>query len=85
MIYYKGHFDQALKDFNEVVKYQPQNANAYFGRAFTYKALRNYLKAAEDFDKARELEPNNPKLIVNYKKIYEIRFIKLCSPGEEQN
>ena len=73
----------ALKDFTEVIKYQPKNSHAYFGRAFTYKALKDYYKAAEDFEKARDLEPGNPKLVVNSKMIYPIRFIKICEPGEE--
>jgi tetratricopeptide (TPR) repeat protein len=62
---------------------QPRNANAYFGRAFAYKALRRYDEAAADFQKAKELDPFNPKLIINPKKIYEIPYIRLVNPGEE--
>jgi hypothetical protein len=25
----------------------------------------------------------NPKLIVNYKQVYHVKYIKLCNPGEE--
>ena len=78
-----GEFELALKDYTQVIKYQPNNSHAYFGRAFTHKALKDFYHAAEDFDKARELEPANPKLIVNYKQVYEIRFIKIAEPGEE--
>ena len=31
--------------------------------------------------KAREIEPNDPRLILNKKKIYEIKYRKLCEPG----
>ena len=63
---------------------QPKNSHAYFGRAFAYKALKQYDEAAEDYEKAKELDPFNPKLIINPKKIYGIKFIKLCDPGEEE-
>jgi hypothetical protein len=38
---------------------------------------------ADDFERARELNPEDPQLIVNYKKIFKIKFIKLCEPGQE--
>jgi hypothetical protein len=34
--------------------------------------------------KARELSPDDPKLILNKKQIYEMKYRKLCEPGEEQ-
>jgi len=71
-----------LDDYSEVIRLQPKNSHAYFGRAFAYKALKNYDAAAEDFEKAKELDPFNPKLIINAKKIYDIKSIKLCDPGE---
>lgn len=43
----------ALKDLNEVIKMQPNNAFAFFRRGFAHKALRLYDQAAEDFLKAR--------------------------------
>jgi Tfp pilus assembly protein PilF len=62
---------------------QPNNPHAYFGRAFAFKALKNYSGSSEDFEKAKFLDPLNPKLIVNYKQVYNVRYIKLCNPGEE--
>ena len=76
-------FKKALDDYSEVIGLQPKNSHAYFGRAFAYKALKEYEKAAEDFERAKELDPFNPKLIINAKKIYEIKYIKLCDPGDE--
>ena len=78
------HFQKSLDDYSEVIRLQPKNSHAFFGRAFALKALKNYEAAAEDLEKAKELGPFNPKLIVNPKKIYEIKYIKLCEPGEEQ-
>jgi tetratricopeptide (TPR) repeat protein len=62
---------------------QNKNAHAYFGRAFAHKALKNYDASAEDFERAKQLDPMNPKLIVNYKQVYHVKYIKLCNPGEE--
>jgi tetratricopeptide (TPR) repeat protein len=53
-----------------VIKKQPDNAYAYFRRAFAYKALKRYEETSEDFDMAKELKPNDPKLIINKKQIY---------------
>ncbi len=32
--------ERALKDYNEVIRMQPKNSHAYFGRAFAHKALK---------------------------------------------
>lgn len=65
-----------------MIALQQNNSHAYFGRAFARKALKDYDGAAEDLEHAKELDPFNPKLIINPKKIYEIKYIKLCEPGE---
>ena len=62
-----GENQKALNDYNEVIKMQSKNAHAYFGRAFAHKAVKNYEAAADDFEKAKALDPQNPRLIVNYK------------------
>ena len=66
-----------------VIEFQPKNAHAYFGRAFAFKALKKYIESASDFEYAKLLEPKNPKLIINYQRIYIVNYIKLCDPGEE--
>lgn len=45
--------EEALKDLNEVIEQQPENAFAFFRRGFAHKALKKYDEAAEDFMKAR--------------------------------
>ncbi len=74
----------ALKDLNEVIKMQPNNPFAYFRRGFAQKALKYYDESAEDFMKARELSPDDPRLIINKKQIYQTKYRKLCEAGEEQ-
>ena len=74
----------AVEDFGNVIKKSSRNAHAFFRRAFSHKALKNYKQAADDFEKAKELDPLNPKLVVNYKKLKGITTIVLCKPGNEK-
>jgi len=72
---------EAVEDFSAVIKRNPKNAHAYFRRAFSQKALKNYPLAADDFEMAKELDPLNAKLVVNYKKLKGVTCIVLCKPG----
>jgi tetratricopeptide (TPR) repeat protein len=76
-------YEKALSDFNMVLSHQTANQNAYLGRGFTYKALKKYQLAANDFEQAKILDPLNPKLQLNYLKIHGVQYIKLCEPGFE--
>jgi Tfp pilus assembly protein PilF len=67
-----------------VIKNIPKNAHAYFRRAFSHKALKVFSQAAEDFEKAKNLDPLNPALVVNYKKLKTVTCIVLCEPGQEK-
>ena len=77
--------EQAVADFNLVIKKNPKNAHAYFRRAFSHKALKNYPSAADDFETAKSLDPLNPKMVVNYKQLKGVACIMLCKPGEEKD
>ena len=77
-------FRQAVEDFNVVVRKNPKNANAYFRRAFSLKALKRYDEAIDDFEKAKHLDPMNERLMVNYKKLKGVQCIVLCEPGDEK-
>ena len=57
----------AVNDFTTVIKKNSKNAHAHFRRAFSYKALKQYDLGVEDFEKAKQLDPTNPKMVVNYK------------------
>ena len=75
--------EKAVDDFTSVIKKNPKNAHAHFRRAFSLKALKRYSEAADDFERGKELDPLNPKLVVNYKKLKGVSCIVLCKPGEE--
>lgn len=76
--------ERAVADFDTVIKKNPKNAHAFFRRAFSHKALKNYSQAADDFEQAKALDPLNPKMVVNYKKLKGVTCIVLCKPGEEK-
>jgi Tfp pilus assembly protein PilF len=73
-----------VKDFNTVINKNPKNANAHFRRAFSRKALQLNEDAVGDFEMAKNLDPHNPHLIVNYKKLKGVTCIVLCEPGNEK-
>jgi hypothetical protein len=67
-----------------VIKRNPSNSHAYFRRAFSLKALKKFGEAADDFEKAKTLEPMNSQLVVNHKQLKGVSCIVLCEPGEER-
>jgi tetratricopeptide (TPR) repeat protein len=75
--------DVALLDFNVVLEIQPANAYALFRRAFAFKALGLYHEAAEDFEAAKEFAPNDPRLVINYRKVAGISCVSLGPCGNE--
>ncbi|KAF4653777.1 hypothetical protein FOZ61_008696 [Perkinsus olseni] len=78
-----GEHEKALRNFSEVLRWQPLNARAMFRRAFSFKALKMFDEAAEDFEAARELEPNDMRFVVNYKKIADYEAVTLGPAGYE--
>ena len=79
-----GMHEEAIKDFNALLKRNPSNAHAYFRRAFSLKAIKKFAEAADDFQKAQDLDDKNPLLVVNHKKLKSVECIVLCEPGEEK-
>ncbi|EEQ97725.1 tetratricopeptide repeat protein, tpr, putative [Perkinsus marinus ATCC 50983] len=67
----------------EVLRWQPLNSRALFRRAFSFKALKMFDEAAEDFEAARELEPDDIRFVVDYKKIADFETVTLCPAGHE--
>uniref|UniRef100_A0A0G4IFW0 UDP-N-acetylglucosamine--peptide N-acetylglucosaminyltransferase SPINDLY n=1 Tax=Chromera velia CCMP2878 TaxID=1169474 RepID=A0A0G4IFW0_9ALVE len=78
-----GQHARALQDFSVVLDMQPSNARALFRRAFSYKALRAFEDAAEDFESARKFAPDDPRMVLNYQKIHDVPCISLGPAGHE--
>ncbi|WP_298536077.1 tetratricopeptide repeat protein [uncultured Algibacter sp.] len=51
-------YDQAISDFNKVIKAAPAQSKLYTLRASSYKALEKYTEAAKDYSTAILIEPN---------------------------
>jgi len=78
------YHEKAVEDFTIVIKRNPKNAHAHFRRAFSLKSLKKYDQAVNDFEMAKNLDPLEPKMVVNYKKLKDISCIVLCEPGDEK-
>uniref|UniRef100_K3WGC9 Uncharacterized protein n=1 Tax=Globisporangium ultimum (strain ATCC 200006 / CBS 805.95 / DAOM BR144) TaxID=431595 RepID=K3WGC9_GLOUD len=78
------YFEEAIDDFNFVIRHNPNNAHAYFRRGFAHKSLGNLQGAASDFETAKLLDPTNLQLVVNYREIKDTECVVLCAPGEER-
>merc|ERR1712151_375909 len=78
-----GEHEKALHDFSRVIDMQPTNARAMFRRAFSFKAQGLYEEAAEDFEAAKEFAPDDPRLVVNYRKVYSVPAVSLGPCGHE--
>lgn len=53
----KGEYDQAIKEYEETIKYNPESAEAYNNMGFAYMDKGDAAKAAELQSKAVELKP----------------------------
>ena len=78
-----GRLEESLADIDRVIERKPRNAHAYFRRAFAHKSMGNFDRAAEDFERARALDPNNPALAISYRNIGQIEVIILCDAARE--
>jgi tetratricopeptide (TPR) repeat protein len=80
--------EEAIEDFNDVLDSTPSNSNAYFRRACSYKFVRDFDKAALDFELAKQLTPKYEEralLNLNYVGIADIETVILVAAGEEPN
>ncbi|KAF0696326.1 Aste57867_12885 [Aphanomyces stellatus] len=79
----EAYYEEAIVDFTFVLQHNPSNAHAHFRRAFAYKAVGDLEASAADIEKAKLLDPKNPRLMVTYKNLHDTECIVLCAPGEE--
>ncbi len=55
-----NHFDAAINDFNETIKLNPTDDDAYLRRGFTEEQVGDYTNAIADYGMAIKLNPKNP-------------------------
>jgi tetratricopeptide (TPR) repeat protein len=60
-----GRFDDALKTYQEIADASPQDAQPYLGMAQIYREQKDFAKARQMLDKAKQLEPDNLEVRYN--------------------
>lgn len=63
-IYNQRDYNGAIKLHSEAIEINPNNALAYYGRAYAYDALKDYPRAIEDCTKAVQFD--SPRLVDAY-------------------
>lgn len=61
----RGDFEGAIADYNEAIRLEPEDAQAYNNRGNSWKTLKQYNKAIADFTEAIRLEPRRAAAYVN--------------------
>ncbi len=52
----KEEYDQAISDYNQAIKLNPQDSGAYNNRGLAYENTGQYDQAMKDYDKAEKLK-----------------------------
>ena len=65
-----GNFNEALLDFKNATKYNPDNAEAFNNRAKAYRKKENYSEAIKDCTKAISINPNFAEAYNNRGNVY---------------
>lgn len=72
--YEKGDCDDAITSYSEAIEMNPEYAEAYNNRAYTYMRMRDYPKALTDLDKAIDIRPRYIHARMNRGDIYNYYF-----------
>ena len=67
------HWEEAIAEYDEAIRLNPQNADAYSNRGFAYFKLDQFEQAIQDYGEAIRLDPRNPMLYATRAVTY--RFI----------
>ena len=57
-MFFTNSLENQLRQWNDTIKSQPNNANAYIRRGMVYFKLANIETSIQDFDQAEKLDPN---------------------------
>jgi tetratricopeptide (TPR) repeat protein len=63
----------AIQAFTQAILAHPIYADAYYGRGYVFFLGKKYDRALEDFARAYELNPKNPKITFMLASLYEYK------------
>ena len=69
----QGRYDEAIKNYNEAIRLNPQDAKAYNNRGIAYYYLDHLERAIEDYDKAIRLNPEDAEAYYNWGFAYKLQ------------
>ena len=75
----KKKHHEALDYFQRSIIVEPDNLHSYFRRAWSYKAIDDFVQAGIDFENAKQLRPGDPNFAVDYRRIGKCEFIQIDS------
>ena len=61
----KGDYDQAIADYNQAIRLNPNYGMAYYNRGSAYADKRDYDRAIADFEVALRINPNDANARTN--------------------
>ena len=66
----QGRFEEAIAEYDEAIRLNPQNGQAYDNRGGSYFILGQHQRAIADYDEAIRLDPQNPNAYNNRGAVY---------------
>jgi tetratricopeptide (TPR) repeat protein len=66
---YKGNYEEAAKWFGKAIYWNPEYADAWYNRGFSYELNGELAKAKSDYQKTMEIQPNFPLAIKGLNRI----------------
>ena len=73
----QGRHEEAIDEFSNSIQEEPSNAHAIFRRAWSYKALEEYVLAGDDFETSKRMKPSDPNFAIDYKKIGQFEYMEI--------
>ncbi len=83
----QGRHQDAIAAFDKSIQIDPNNAHAYFRRAWSHKALgglQGVKNAGSDFETAKSLRWEDPNFAIDYKRIAKYEYMALESEPDVQ-
>src|SRR5205085_2424596 len=68
---YKGDYDRAIQDYDQVIRLKPDHFRAFNNRGNAYEHKADYDRAIQDYDQAIRLKPDYPTAFYNRGHAYQ--------------